>query len=150
METVTKQIRDKYRPAVTKNVLLLLAGLVWFLVGVALVIVSVTWLTAAPVHVHPLAFAGIMLALLVHHLGFLRIVDKNLNRLLSVSGLRCVFGFIPWRSYLIILIMIAMGWMLRHSVIPKHDVAVIYLGIGLALVLSSLRYFRFFFRLSTE
>jgi len=42
--------------------------------------------------------------------------------------------------------MITMGAILLHTTIPKHYLAVLYIGIGLALVLSSVRYFRFFIR----
>jgi hypothetical protein len=92
------------------------------------------------------AGAGVVLALLVHHFGFLKIVDKNLERILPMHGMRCLFSFIPWKSYFIIAIMITMGATLRHSAIPKQYLAIVYLGIGLALILSSVRYIRVFFR----
>jgi hypothetical protein len=37
--------------------------------------------------------------------------------------------------------MIALGLLLRHSAIPKPYLAILYIGMGLALLLSSLRYF---------
>ena len=49
-----------------------------------------------------------------------------------------------WRSYLIVIVMIAMGIDLRHSPLPKPYLAVLYGGIGMALVLSSVRYLRHF------
>lgn len=58
----------------------------------------------------------------------------------------CVFSFMPWKSYLIILIMMAMGVTLRHSAIPKHYLAILYTCIGLALILSSMRYMRAFLK----
>ena len=42
--------------------------------------------------------------------------------------------------------MIAMGAILRHSPIPKGYLAILYTGIGLALVLSSVRYMRVFLK----
>lgn len=139
---------NKYKPAVTKNVLLLVAGIVWEGVGIMLLVLAASWLhKASGIYIFPYAFAGILLALLVHHFGFLKIVDKNLDRILQMDlKKRCFFSFIPSRSYLIIIIMIAMGILLRHSVIPKYDLAILYIGIGLALILSSVRYIRIFFR----
>ena len=90
--------------------------------------------------------AGILLALSIHQFGFLKIVDKNLNRLDQMSGKNCLFSFIPWKSYLIIIVMIALGTLLRHSMIPKKKLAILYIGIGLALILSSVRYIRIFYR----
>ena len=63
-----------------------------------------------------------------------------------MDGKKCLFAFIPWKSYLIIAVMMTMGIVLRHSSIPKQYLAVLYIGIGLALVLSSVRYMRIFIR----
>jgi len=57
-----------------------------------------------------------------------------------------LISFISWKSYLIIIIMVTLGVLLRHSEIPKHYLAILYTGIGLALILSSVRYMRVFFR----
>ena len=139
---------DKYKPAVTKNILLLIAGIVWEGVGVMLLYLAFSWLHGSSgINIYPYAFAGILLALLVHHFGFIKIVDKNLDRILQMDlKKRCFFSFIPGKSYMIIAVMIIMGVLLRHSIIPKYDLAVLYIGIGLALILSSVRYIRFFFR----
>ena len=138
---------DKYKPAVPKVVLLFLAGGLWLCVGFMLLFLAVSWLLKAP-NVNRTVFAGIgvVLALFVHHFGFLKIVEKNLSRILPVDEKRCLFSFMPWKSYLIVLIMIAMGTLLRHSAIPKQYLAIIYTGIGLALILSSVRYARAFLK----
>ena len=137
----------KYKPAVTKNILLLIAGVVWEGVGLMLLYMAFSWLyKASGISIYPHIFAGILMALLVHHFGFLRIVDKNLKRILQMDRKKCFFAFIPSKSYLLIIVMIVMGILLRHSLIPKYDLAIIYIGIGLALILSSVRYIRMFYR----
>ncbi len=138
---------DRYKPAVTKVVLLFLAGGLWLCVGFMLLLFAVSWLLEAP-NVNRSVFAGIgvVLALFVHHFGFLKIVDKNLSRILPVDEKRCLFSFMPWKSYLIVLFMIAMGTILRHSAIPKHYLAIVYICIGLALILSAVRYVRTFLK----
>ncbi len=140
----------KYKPAVGRTFLLFLAGLVWAGVGIMLIFLAFSWLFATKGNIYLYAAAGISLALLVHHFGFLKIVDKNLSRILQMKGKRCFFAFIPWKSYLIIFIMVMMGALLRHSVIPKNELAVLYIGIGLALLLSSVRYIRIFCREMTR
>jgi hypothetical protein len=82
--------------------------------------------------------------LLVHHFGFLKIVDKNIERILPMVDKKCLFSFITWKSYIIIMVMVALGTFLRHSAIPHRFLAILYTGIGLALILSSLRYLRVF------
>jgi len=74
-------------------------------------------------------------------------VDKNLNRLLPMNGKKCLFSFITWKSYITIIIMVALGISLRHSRIPKQYLSVIYNGIGLGLFLSGIRYIRYFIKL---
>jgi hypothetical protein len=145
-ELIMRKI-DKYKPAVTNNLLLFLAGIVWECVGIMLLFLAFSWLSAVSnINIYLFASAGVVLALLAHHFGFLRIVDKNLERILFMNEKKCLFSFIPWRSYLIIVVMITMGKMLRHSVIPQQYLAILYIGIGLALILSSARYMRVFFR----
>jgi hypothetical protein len=135
----------KFTPSADKRVLVLLAGLMWCGVGVMLVRYAVTWLS-------PLArssaiifyVAGFLAAMPIHHLGFLKIADKNLNRLLPITSKKCIFSFMTWRSYLIVLVMVSMGIALRHSELPKDYLSILYNGIGLALFLSGIRYLRFF------
>lgn len=137
---------DKYKPAVKNTFLIFLAGIVWAGVGIMLLSLACSWLSAESVTDRYLyAGAGVLLALLVHHLGFLKIVDKNLKRIHHMNGVRCLFAFIPWKSYLMIAVMVIMGGLLRHSMIPKKELAILYIGIGLALILSSVRYIRVFY-----
>lgn len=138
---------DKYKPAVSQTFLLFLAGIAWEGVGIMLLVLAFSWLSVASrMDIYLYSGAGILLALLVHHFGFLKIADKNMKRILEMKGKRCFFAFFPWKSYLLIGVMIAMGAILRHSMIPKKDLAIVYIGIGLALILSSIRYIRMFYR----
>ena len=135
---------ERFKPAVGKRTLLLLSGLVWIAVGFMLLRFAYLWLhTEGGGRAVILGGAGLLLALLIHHFGFLKVVDRNLGRILPMEGRKCVFAFQPWRSYLIVAVMIALGVSLRHSPLPKPYLAVLYIGIGMALVLSSIRYLRY-------
>jgi hypothetical protein len=128
---------------VNKVTLVLFAGLVWIGVGFMLCKMAIGWLNDyASGGKYIFAVTGIMAALVIHHFGFLKVVNKNLTRLNSFEGKRCPFSFISWRSYMLVAIMMTMGITMRHSSIPKQYLSVLYLAIGLALVLSSIRYFR--------
>jgi hypothetical protein len=138
---------NKYKPAVTNTFLLLLAGIIWDCVGIMLLYLAFSWLSGTSFSEGYLYWAaGILLALLIHHFGFLRIVDKNMSRILQMNDKACFFAFYPWKSYLTIVAMVTMGSLLRHSMIPRKDLAILYIGIGLALILSSVRYIRIFYR----
>jgi len=140
----------QFTPSVNKSILVLLAGVMWCGVGVMMVSFAVSWLAPLAGMKQGLFFtAGFLTSMPIHHFGFLKIADKNLKRLLPLTEKRCIFSFMTWKSYLIVLIMVSMGITLRHSSIPKPLLSVLYNGIGLALFLSGIRYLRFFFMLIT-
>lgn len=142
-----KSYREKFKPAVEKPVLLFMAGALWIAVGAMLLAFAYHWMRSSR---EGFSFvrvgAGVVLALVIHHFGFLRIVDKNLNRILPMKGKRCLFSFMTWKSYATVAVMTVTGIFLRHSSIPKSYLSILYTGIGLALILSSVRYLRILFR----
>ena len=111
--------------------------------GIMLISLAIGWLLNSE-HKHLIWFPliGLVAAIIIHRFGFLRIVDKNLERIRKIEGLYCAFGFMPWKSYILIAIMMTMGIIMKHSALPKEDLAILYLAIGAALSMSSFRYFR--------
>jgi len=141
------QIR-KFTPSADKRVLVLLAGIMWCGVGILLVHFALSWIAVTSGREKIFLYvSGFLAAMPIHHFGFLRVADKNLKRLLPLNVKRCVFSFMTWKSYILVAFMMTLGITLRHSSIPKPYLSVLYNGIGLALFLSGLRYFRFFFKL---
>lgn len=139
---------QKFHPAVDKRVLIALSGATWIIVGSLLVKLALGWLSPVDLKsAFVLGLTGITLALLVHHFGFLRLVDRNIERIMDMKDKVCIFAFQAWKSYAIIAVMVGMGITLRQSSLPKPYLAVIYIGFGGAMVLSSIRYIRTFSRL---
>ena len=135
---------EKWKPAVPKSGLLFLAGIIWLSIGFMMDTIAYSWLISENARSALLILStGFVLALLFHHFGFLRIVDRNLGRILPMEGRRCIFSFMPWKSYVLVMVMILGGFLLRHSSLPKAYLALIYLAIGTALMLSSVRYLRY-------
>jgi hypothetical protein len=134
---------DKLNPKVDRKILILVAGIMWCGVGVMLISFAVTWLSRYEGKGVVLYYAaGFLAAMPIHHFGFLKLADKNLLRLLPLKEKRCLFSFITWKSYLIIVVMMTMGITMRHSSVPKQYLSILYNGIGLGLFLSGIRYFR--------
>jgi hypothetical protein len=137
------KITEKYKPAVNKRFLVFLAGFIWIGVGIMLNSFAASWLmTYGRSPLFLFIAIGLAGSVIIHHYGFLKIVDKNLGRISKMEGKRCAFSFMTWRSYFTVAIMVTMGIMLRHSAIPKQYLSVLYIAIGMALILSSIRYFR--------
>lgn len=138
---------NKFLPVVSRKILMLISGIMWLCVGLMLLNYAYIWLVVEQKStVFTFAGAGIVLTMLTHHFGFLKVADKNLKRILSMEEKVSIFSFITWKSYILIAVMIALGITLRHSAIPKTWLAIIYIGIGLGLLLSSIRYLRFFIK----
>jgi len=135
--------KDRFKPPATKQSLLFLAGAMWIAAGIMLCFMAYKWLKAYDGS-STLLFAGTGLScsLIIHHFGFLRMVDRNLGRIMQMEENPCMFSFMSWKSYLIVLFMVSAGIALRRSPIPKEYLSVLYLGIGAALILSSIRYIR--------
>ncbi len=138
----------KFTPSADKRVLVFLAGAMWCSVGIMLIHFAMTWLKQAEGTQKFLLYsAGIFAGLPIHFFGFLKLADKNLRRLLPLSQKRCVFSFMTWKSYIIVVIMMTLGITLRHSSLPKTYLSVLYMGIGIGLFLSGLKYLKFFLKL---
>ncbi len=138
----------RFNPAVDRRLLLALSGATWIIVGVILCNLAIGWLLSAdPERTALLGLSGIFFSLLIHHFLFLRIVDRNIDRILPMKNKVCLFAFQPWKSYLIIAIMVGIGIILRHSPLPRPYLSVIYIGFGGAMLLSSIRYIRIFIKL---
>lgn len=136
-------IIQKLNPAVDKKYLILIAGLMWCGVGVMLMSYAESWLSGYTGK--GLIFfylAGFLAAMPIHHFGFLKLAGKNISRLLELDHKQGLFNFITPKSYLIIIVMVALGITLRHSSLPKEFLSILYNGIGLGLFLSGIRYVR--------
>lgn len=138
----------RFAPSADRSALIFMAGLMWCAVGLMLIRYAVSWLSLCTGKEQFLFYsAGFLAAMPIHHFGFLKIADKNLNRLLPLTEKQNPFSFMAPKSYLIVIVMISMGIALRHSQIPKRYLSLLYNGIGLALFLSGIRYFRVFIQL---
>jgi len=134
----------KWTPATKKIWLHLTAGIMWSGVGILLGAFAGTWL--GQVHswmVVLFLLAGMLLGAGIYFFGFSKLVSSNIQRIIAIPKERvCLFAFQKWTSYPLVLVMIAMGIYLRvYSPIPKPMLAILYIGIGASLFVSSLQYY---------
>ncbi|MBU8913396.1 MAG: hypothetical protein KOO61_05180 [Spirochaetales bacterium] len=128
--------------AVNKRWLFVLAGLMWSGVGGYLIYLAYGWLRPLPSgRAILLASAGVLLALVIYRFGFSRLAEKNIKRISQFKDRASIFAFQSWKSYIIIPVMIGLGIFLRKSPLPKQYLAIMYIGIGGGLFLSSLHYY---------
>ncbi len=93
----------------------------------------------------PWIIAGVAAGVVIFRFGFSRLVKVNIARIFAQAPGKdrvCLFAFQNARSYAIVIVMMAMGYTLRHLPISKMYIMPIYAAIGLAMLLSSLIYYR--------
>ncbi len=132
----------KYKPSVARRFLWLVAGLLWSAVGVGLCAAAVYWLMDAPWPANLLgAGVGLGAGAVIYRFGFSRIARKNIARIAQKPEKVCIFAFQAWKSYVLIVVMMALGFALRHSALPRLALASLYMAIGSGLGLSSILYY---------
>ena len=125
----------RFTPGVDKRVHLLLSALLWTAVGLWLLLRGGLWLQSAD------SLWLFIPALLLGSVKSLLILDrtakKGIQRILRFNGTACVGAVYSVRTWLLVLAMMAMGYLLRQSGLPKAVLGTLYVTIGWALVLSS-------------
>jgi len=132
-------------PAAKRKTLVLLAGIVWSAVGIGLMIAATYWILPYRDVELPWIIAGVAAGVVIFRFGFSRLVKVNIARIFAQAPGKdrvCLFAFQNARSYAIVIVMMAMGYTLRHLPISKMYIMPIYAAIGLAMLLSSLIYYR--------
>jgi hypothetical protein len=136
----------KYNPAATNRWHIGLAGVTWGLVGLLLCRYSYNWLSPLKLPRAVLFGAmGIAIAAAVYSYGMSKIARKNLSRLQAIRGKACIFGFLTWKSYANIALMVTLGVTLRHSAVPKDYLSLVYTSMGGGLLMGSFQYYRSLF-----
>jgi len=131
-------------PAADRKVLVFIAGAVWSVVGIFLIVIGMAWLLSSDQYVLMMLAAGIIGGAIIYRFGFSKLAGVNLERIFEQAPGKdriCIFAFQNIRSYIIVVVMMVLGYALRHLPIPKIYLAPVYLTIGLGLFLSSLHYY---------
>lgn len=146
MTSIGRSFWEKCTPAITRHWLWLFAGMLWSIVGIMLCVIAGFWLSTVNWPMNGLgAILGFGSGIVIYRYGFSRIARKNIHRIEQKPETVCLFAFQAWKSYLLIAVMMFLGYILRHSHLPRVILAVVYSGIGTGLTLSSLLYYQRFF-----
>ena len=142
---------EHYKPAVGRRWLFFAAGIEWSAVGVGLMAIACYWLYRStwPLRIGIAALSAAM-GMAMYFFALSRLVSRNLQRIGCKPEVVCLFAFQAKRVYFLIPLMMAMGYTIRHSSIPKEFAGVVYLAMGLALILGSSLYFRQFSTVSVD
>ena len=126
------------KPAAPVRVHLFLAALTWSLVGIGLFVVGVRWgLQWDSAWAIPLLVLAVLAGIGKAWMVLVKVARKSVLRIQERGDGRCIGGFLGWKSWLLVLLMMTMGRLLRGSGLPMHWVGLLYAGVGAALFTGS-------------
>ena len=129
---------ERHKPAAPASIHLVLAGLMWSVVGAALAVVGGYWLWRSPSPAAPwLAAAAAMIGIAKAHWVLDRTAHRIVDRIRARGDGRCVGGFLSLRSWALVAVMVVAGRLLRGSHLARGILGAVYLAVGVALFLSS-------------
>jgi hypothetical protein len=142
---------NRFTPAINSSFLFILAGVLWFSVGIMLCNFAYHWLlNYEGKYIIFFLIAGVILAILFTLFKFKKFANKNIERIKAKGLKSCFFSFMSWQTYIMVVIMMSMGIILRHSSLPKEYLSILYIGIGGALFLSSFIYFNYYYHIKIK
>lgn len=132
-------------PKVHKNILILISGLLWTSIGLFLIRLAFLWFTELSTNEVIFALiAGVILGSTIAYFGFIKLANKNIERITQYQNKVCMWAFQKWTTYFLIALMMSLGIFMRNTpYIPKFLLSPMYIGIGFALFVASFRYYLF-------
>jgi hypothetical protein len=134
---------EKFKPAVSRRSLLLIAGCVWSIAGGILITRAMIQLLAINHFLILDIISGIIFGAGFYLLLFARISKKHITRITLIKiDNPCFFSFFNFRSYLMMAVMITGGITLRKLDLINHEILyTFFLMMGLPLLVSAYRFF---------
>jgi hypothetical protein len=138
MSPGTRQWLEDHKPHASHRVQLMLAQLMWSMVGLMLFTIGLRWI------MHRYGDLGLLYALPFLALGLTKaflVLDRvaygAIDRVASRPADACAGGFFSTKSWLLVIGMMATGQVLRASPLPRADIGFLYVAVGTALLFSS-------------
>jgi hypothetical protein len=129
---------ERHKPAAAVRAHLVLAGLMWTVVGAALVGFGSRWLWQLPTPSAPwLAMLAVAIGIFKSRFVLDRAARRMVDRILEHGDGRCLGGFLSLRSWALVVVMAGGGRLLRGSHLARGLLGFLYLAVGTALLLSS-------------
>ena len=128
---------ESYKPVASSRLQLLLAGSTWSTVGTGLICVGAYWLASSSSHLISLLAISLCLGVGKSILILDRVAKKIVERIEFRGEGRCLASFYSLRAWALVILMMAMGRILRGAGISYALLGVIYAAVGTGLLMSS-------------
>jgi hypothetical protein len=126
---------SRFKPNASRSIHLIVAASLWTVVGVLLMSRGIIWLNG----VGQLWIA--LPALLIGSVKSLFVLDKSakkgIKRIVTTRDGRCLGGVYSIKTWLLVLLMMTAGYLMRNSSLPREFLGLFYVSIGWGLFFSS-------------
>jgi hypothetical protein len=138
---------DAYKPAAPASTHLLLASLMWTIVGAVLLGFGARWVLAGrTVQAWAILGIAVFLGLLKGRFVLRRTADRMIERIRARGDGRCLGGFLSLRSWALVAVMAGAGRLLRGGLTSRTVLGFLYAAVGSALLLAALRIWAAWYR----
>lgn len=130
---------------VSKQVLLIVAGLVWIIAGVNILRIGIiTWDVNTDIWLFKVCEATVVF-LLFFILVFRKLYYKHTKRIESkTSDNNCPFAFFDIKGWIVMAVMITIGIVVRmFHLLPDSFISVFYTGLSIALIYTGVLFVRY-------
>jgi len=129
---------ERFKPSAPARRHLLLAALMWSVVGTVLAVVGIAWTVRSPAPLSPwLLPAAVVLGWLKARLILDGAGRRIVDRIETRGDGRCLGGFLSLRTWALVAVMIVGGRLLRAGGIDLHVVGLLYVVVGTGLLVAS-------------
>ncbi|MCK4659855.1 MAG: hypothetical protein KAV82_10080 [Phycisphaerae bacterium] len=134
---------ERFKPAAPQNVHVLLAALMWTVVGGSLFYSGARWVMRAETgYVYLQLAVAIILGVLKARFVLDRAAGRIIERIRVRGDGRCLGGFVSLKTWTLIALMAMMGWLFRGGLFSEHIVGLLYTAIGTALAIGARNFWR--------
>jgi hypothetical protein len=125
----------RLKPGVSRRMHLLLAAVMWTGIGMMLLIRGTFWLLDSGQlwFLFPAVVIGSLKSVLLLD----KTARKSVDRILRLADGTCIGAVFSIKSWALVVLMMAMGYILRQSPLPRSFLGLLYVTIGWALLMSS-------------
>jgi hypothetical protein len=136
-------LSQKLKPKVSRHNLLFIAGLAWTTAGGILMWRGLDYELRHSHHIWINLLFGLLIGIPFYVILFARISRKHIKR---IRGLQipypCAFSFFNIRSYILMMLMITSGILLRKfDLVNREYLFIFYIGMAIPLLMSALRFY---------
>jgi hypothetical protein len=136
---------ERWKPAAGVRAHLYAAALLWTVVGLGLTAAGMAWsFSSAFPWSLLLAGAGVAAGLVKGRYVLRAMAERNAARIIARGDGRCLGGFLSLKTWLLVVLMMTSGIILRRSAVPRPVLGVLYSAVGTALLVGCVTLWRAF------